>query len=110
MSCSSVTKIACVGDSITEGAGLVWQSKTSYPVILDSILGSKYSVLNLGRSATTLQRKGDFPYWTAKEFYDVFEFDNNDVRAQSKHIIKFLSTPVWKIALSLQGSGTPPQI
>lgn len=76
-SCSGVTKIACVGDSITEGAGLVWQSKTSYPVILDSILGPKYSVLNLGRSATTLQRKGDFPYWTAKEFYDVFALRPN---------------------------------
>jgi len=76
-SCSGVTKIACVGDSITEGAGLVWQSKTSYPVILDSILGPKYSVLNLGRSGTTLQQKGDFPYWTAKEFYDVFALRPN---------------------------------
>jgi acyl-CoA thioesterase I len=76
-SCSSVTKIACVGDSITEGAGLAWQSNTSYPVILQSLLGQKYSVLNLGRSATTLQRKGDFPYWSAKEFYDVFALRPN---------------------------------
>ncbi len=73
-SCSNNTKIACVGDSITEGYGLSCQSKTSYPVILDSLLGPGYSVLNLGRSATTLRKKGDFPYWTCKEFYDVFAY------------------------------------
>ncbi len=73
-SCSNNTKIACVGDSITEGYGLACQSKTSYPVVLDSLLGPGYSVLNLGRSATTLRKKGDFPYWTCKEFYDVFVY------------------------------------
>ncbi len=73
-SCSSNVKIACVGDSITEGYGLTYQSKTAYPVVLDSILGSGYSVMNLGRSATTLRKKGDFPYWSCKEFYDVFAY------------------------------------
>ncbi len=69
-----VTKIACVGDSITEGYGLAVQSKTAYPVVLDSILGADYSVLNSGRSATTLQKKGDFPYWICKEFSNVFSY------------------------------------
>ena len=73
-SCSNNIKVACVGDSITEGYGLAWQSKTAYPVVLDSLLGSGYSVLNLGRSATTLRKKGDFPYWSCKEFYDVFAY------------------------------------
>jgi acyl-CoA thioesterase I len=63
-----------VGDSITEGYGLAWQSKTAYPVVLDSLLGPDYSVLNLGRSATTLRKKGDFPYWSCKEFYNVFVY------------------------------------
>lgn len=73
-SCSNNTKVACVGDSITEGYGLAWQSKTAYPVVLDSLLGGSYSVLNFGRSATTLRKKGDFPYWSCKEFYDVFAY------------------------------------
>jgi alpha-L-fucosidase 2 len=64
-----------VGDSITEGYGLAVQSKTGYPVALDSILGSGYTVLNSGRSATTLQKKGDFPYWICKEFSNVFAFN-----------------------------------
>jgi alpha-L-fucosidase 2 len=69
------TKIACVGDSITEGAGLAMQSRTSYPVRLDSILGEDFTVLNAGRSATTLRKKGDFPHWICKEFSNVFAFE-----------------------------------
>lgn len=73
-SCSNNIKVACVGDSITEGYGLAWQSKTAYPVVLNSLLGPGYSVMNLGRSATTLRKKGDFSYWSCKEFYDVFVY------------------------------------
>jgi alpha-L-fucosidase 2 len=71
----NVVTIACVGDSITEGYGLAEQSKTAYPVMLDSLLGNKYSVLNCGRSATTLQKKGNFPFWICKEFSNVFAFN-----------------------------------
>ena len=71
------TKVACVGDSITEGFGLAVQSKTGYPVVLDSLLGPDYAVLNSGRSATTLQKEGDFPYWIAKEFSNVFSYKPN---------------------------------
>jgi acyl-CoA thioesterase I len=87
-------KIACVGDSITEGYGLAWQSKTAYPVVLDSILGPDYAVMNLGRSATTLQKHGDFPYWICKEFSDVFAYTpdiiivtlgTNDTKSQNWH-------------------------
>lgn len=69
-----ILRIACIGDSITEGAGLTKQSATSYPAVLNSILGDKYSVLNCGRSATTLQKNGDFPYWNSKEFTNTFVF------------------------------------
>ena len=72
---SCITKVACIGDSITEGSGLKMQSKTGYPVVLNQLLGKKYTVMNCGRSATTLQKAGDFPYWTAKEFSNVFVFN-----------------------------------
>ncbi len=74
-SCSpNLTRVACIGDSITEGATLVNQSETSYPRMLGHFLGPKYVVLNCGRSATTLQKKGDFPYWISKEFWNTFQF------------------------------------
>lgn len=65
-------RVACVGNSITEGYGLAYQSKTAYPVILDSILGANYSVVNCGRSSTTVQKKGDVPYWNCNQFSNVF--------------------------------------
>jgi len=73
------TKVACIGDSITAGAVLSNQSKTAYPVMLDSILGNNFTVLNFGRSATTLLKNGNFPYWISKEFYNVFAFQPNIV-------------------------------
>ena len=67
-------KIACIGDSITEGMGIEWQSNNAYPALLDSILGEGYEVINFGRSATTMMLTGDFPYWSAKEFSNVLRY------------------------------------
>ncbi len=67
-------RIACVGDSITEGMGIEWQSENSYPAQLDKKLGDGFEVMNLGRSSTTMMIDGDFPYWSAKEFTDVFRY------------------------------------
>ena len=93
ISCSKKEiRVAIVGDSITEGYGLSNKSKNAYPVMLDSILGSNYSVLNFGRSGTTVQKKGDVPYWNCGEFYNVFAFEpdiiiiklgTNDVRPRT---------------------------
>jgi alpha-L-fucosidase 2 len=98
-SCSDkILRVACVGDSITEGSGLAVQSKTGYPVVLDSLLGAKYDVLNCGRSATTLQKKGDFPYWISKEFSNTFVYKpniiviklgTNDTKPQNWHADKY---------------------
>lgn len=67
-------RIACIGDSITEGFGIEWQSQNSYPSLLDSILGDGYEVMNFGRSSTTMMQTGNFPYWSAKEFNNVLEY------------------------------------
>jgi acyl-CoA thioesterase I len=60
-------KIACVGDSITEGSGLSNPTTESYPAKLGRLLGTNYVVRNFGVSGRTLLKKGDFPYW--KEVY-----------------------------------------
>jgi len=67
-------KVACVGDSITEGMRIDWQSDNAYPSQLDSILGDGYEVMNFGRSATTMMKDGDFPYWSAKEFTNALRY------------------------------------
>jgi acyl-CoA thioesterase I len=65
-------KVACVGNSITEGAG--WGDK-AYPAQLGALLGSKYEVQNFGLGGRTLLMKGDFPYRNEKIFEDAKEFD-----------------------------------
>lgn len=57
-------KVACVGDSITEGAGLNNPALESYPARLQRLLGTNdFTVRNYGVSGRTLLKKGDFPYW-----------------------------------------------
>lgn len=60
-------KIACIGDSITEGAGLSNPATESYPARLQRLLGTNFVVRNYGVSGRTLLKKGDYPYW--KEAY-----------------------------------------
>lgn len=52
-------KIACVGNSITEGPGR--NHPDSYPLQLEKILGQGYQVKNFGVGARTLLKKGIFP-------------------------------------------------
>ena len=67
-------KIACVGNSITEGFGLENPSQESYPAVLQSLLGYDYEVGNFGLSARTLLMKGDLPYMKEQRFKDALEF------------------------------------
>jgi len=60
---STPVKIACVGDSITEGSGLTSPATQSYPARLQRLLGTNYNVRNFGVSGRTLLKQGDFPYW-----------------------------------------------
>lgn len=56
-------RIACIGDSITFGAGVAATRKTdAWTYILQKRLGGSFQVLNYGVSGATLQREGDFPY------------------------------------------------
>jgi len=58
-----LTRIACVGDSITEGYGLSNSKNDSYPSKLQVLLGKSYKVKNFGISNKTLMKNGDDPYW-----------------------------------------------
>jgi lysophospholipase L1-like esterase len=59
--------VACVGDSITAGAGAS-DGAHAYPALLANLLGSGYVVGNFGHSGATLLRNGDLPYWMVGEF------------------------------------------
>ena len=59
---SGKRKIACIGDSITFGAGVRDRKNDSYPTYLEKELGENFQVLNYGLSGRTLLSSGDRPY------------------------------------------------
>ena len=70
-------RVACVGDSITYGAGVENRDQNNYPRVLGNLLGEKYEVKNFGVSGATLLKKGDKPYWKLNEFKAVDDFAPN---------------------------------
>jgi acyl-CoA thioesterase-1 len=58
----ATVKVACVGDSITDGVGSS-KKQDNYPSLLADLLGPKYDVVNFGESGATLLKNGDSPYW-----------------------------------------------
>lgn len=52
-------RVACVGDSITEGVGTQNPKQDSYPAKLQEILGPGWNVQNFGVGGRTMLRKAD---------------------------------------------------
>lgn len=71
---NEVTKVACVGDSITFGASVEDRPNKSYPAQLQAMLGEDYAVNNFGVSGATLLKKGNKPYWNLKQFQAAQDF------------------------------------
>lgn len=78
---NSPIRIACVGNSITQGFGLENPDSDSYPAQLAGILGGNYEVRNFGQAGRTLLKKGDFPYWDTDSlgFKDALGFNPDKV-------------------------------
>lgn len=62
------TRIACIGNSITYGAGMADRENNNYPTQLQAMLGNAYEVMNFGVNGTTLLKKGDNPYWKTTQY------------------------------------------
>ncbi len=71
---AATIKVACVGDSITYGAGVEKRDENNYPKVLGRLLGDGYEVRNFGVSGATLLRKGDKPWWNLPAFKQATEF------------------------------------
>lgn len=72
-------RVACVGDSITFGAGIANREQNCYPARLQVMLGSGYQVKNFGRSGARLSKDVPLAYWDTQEFKDAIEFNPNIV-------------------------------
>jgi acyl-CoA thioesterase I len=76
---AQVIKVACIGDSITEGAGVDNPTVNAYPIVLGRLLGTNYQTRNFGVSGRTLLRKGDYPYWNEAAFKNATNYAPNIV-------------------------------
>ncbi|AWW30435.1 sialate O-acetylesterase [Echinicola strongylocentroti] len=71
-SAQSPVKVACVGNSITQGPGR--DHPDSWPLLMQNVLGDEYLVKNFGVSGRTLLKNGDHPYWDEPQFQEVLDF------------------------------------
>ena len=86
-----VTRIICIGDSITYGHGSSNSHEHSYPYLLSKLLNeSRHEVFNLGLGSRTMMKKGDRPYWDEKQYQDA-------IHSQADIIFLMLGTNDAKI-------------
>ena len=72
-------RVACIGNSITDGMTIDLKGHNGYPAQLQRILGAGYHVENYGVSARTLLRKGNLPYVNEQAWKDALDFNPNIV-------------------------------
>ena len=63
-------KVACVGNSITEGVGSGDRDLYSYPAQLQELMGMDYRVRNYGKSGHTLMQSADRPWLNTEKWRD----------------------------------------
>lgn len=67
-------RVACVGDSITYGAGIEGRWMNNYPSQLGALLGKGWEVRNFGVNSASVLKRGFLPYWRTQEFGAAHEF------------------------------------
>lgn len=91
-STSDAVKVACIGDSITDGHMIFVNYRYGYPALLQKYLGENYLVKNFGVSGRCVLKNSDNPYtnevaWKeAKEFNPdiaVIKLGTNDSKPQN---------------------------
>ena len=110
-------KVACIGDSITEGVGA--ERGKSYPSELQEMLGDKWVVGNFGVSGRTLLKKGDFPYWNEAKYQDslksepdvvIIMLGTNDTKPQNWKFESEFVADYTELVKSFQALPSKPRI
>lgn len=109
-------KVACVGDSITQGSGT---KGNPYPKQLQEMLGEKWKVGNFGVSGRTLMDKGDYPYMSEKAYQDalamkpdvvVIMLGTNDTKKHNWQFKEAFYGDYTKLVKSFQSLESKPRI
>lgn len=112
-------KVACIGNSITYGAGITDRPRDSYPSQLARMLGEKWEVRNFGISARTMLKKGDYPFWNeeayaqAKAFLPdvvIIKLGTNDSKPQNWRFSNEFYTDYLAMVDELKNLASHPRI
>lgn len=71
---ATAKRVACVGNSITDGFGIDMADVNGYPAQLQRKLGGGYAVRNFGVSGRTMLNNGDRPYMKEGAWREAKEF------------------------------------
>jgi len=115
--CKAPVRVACIGDSITQGAGA--DDGKSWPAQLQGLLGKSWQVMNFGLGGRTLLKKGDAPYWKESIYQDALKSNpdvviimlgTNDTKPQNwKHEAEF-AADYREFVKSFQALASKPRI
>jgi acetyl esterase/lipase len=72
---ADAVRVACIGNSITDGHGIDMCDVNGYPGQLQKLLGDGYRVMNLGVSARTMLNHGDHPYMQERAWRYALDFN-----------------------------------
>lgn len=115
----NVIRVACIGNSITYGAGIPNRDKNSYPAQLQAYLGSGYLVQNFGVSGRTLLSKGDYPYIKTSAYKESLSFNpdiviiklgTNDSKPQNWKYKEDLKADFMSLVSSYRNLSSHPRI
>jgi lysophospholipase L1-like esterase len=104
-------RVACVGDSITEGF--------AYPDDLGALLGVNYTVGNFGEGGTTIALKAQTPYMNQTAFHEAEQFQPkivvimlgaNDASPENEQYIPNFVNDYVKLINAFQTLSSNPQI
>lgn len=92
-------RIACIGDSITYGAGVTGKNykRSTWEYFLQQKLGDDYQVLNYGISGRTLQNEGDYPYRKEKFYRITHKTRQRSISSCSERTTPSLTTGILNV-------------
>ena len=112
-------RIACVGNSITYGAGIENRDHYSYPAQLQQWMGDLYEVRNFGVSGATVLSRGDKPWNCQPEYQEAIDFlpdiviiklGTNDSKPQNWQYSEDFKADYLKLVRDFKGLQGSPRV